>query len=131
VLELVLPQLGAQGVEIILLMFAEPPGYAQAAGLSRRLTAQNAIRVYQNVQSLFETDAREVADRERRAVARRARYAMPPEVQTRINHVDALARDPEIVRHEIRIVAAGRDEAVNRPAVLADQRQRLVAVHVG
>ena len=49
--------------------------------------------------------------------------AVAGQVQARIDDVDAFARNAEVVRHEVGVVAAGGDEAVDLAAVLADQRR--------
>ena len=112
-------------VKILFMRLAQPAGDAQPAALAPGVGPQQSKRLGQDVQPFFRTDPGEVADRERPAVARRPRPTVAAQVQSRIDDVDALARDGQVLRHEVGVVAARSDEAVDLAAVFADQLERL------
>src|SRR6185437_2135090 len=92
-------ELVAKVREIALMIAAEPAGDVQPALLRTGRLLEQLKRLGQKVQPLFRTNAREIADRER-SLPFGARPAVAEEAQTGMNHMNARARDVEIVGHE-------------------------------
>ena len=111
------------------MVVAEPAGDVQPASRRAGRLFEQLERLGQDVQSLLRTDAGEVADGEG-PLPFGARPAVAGEVQAGMDDVDALARNAEIVGHEVGVVGGGGDEAVDLAAVLADQRQATAAVRL-
>src|SRR5262249_7617198 len=74
------------------------------------------------MQPLLGTNAREIADDVGRLLARRGWVAVPSEIQSRINDVEAVARDAEVAGHEIGEVSARGDETVDLAAVVGSSQ---------
>src|SRR6516225_2644294 len=52
------------------------------------------------------------------------RLSMSLQIQPRIHHIDLVAGNTQILGHEIRVIAARRDEPLHLVAMLADQLNR-------
>src|SRR5207244_8915461 len=101
------------------------------AGVRMRHPRENAESIGKNVKPLVGADAGKIADGERFAVRFGARSSMPGQVQTWMDHVNSLPRDREVLGHELGVIPACGNEAVDLPAVCANQSQAFAAKRLG
>src|SRR5262245_47094322 len=120
-----------QVMQIVVVVAAEPAGNVQSARRCSRRLAQDTEGLDQMMQPFFGTDTGEIANDVRRFLTLGRGSAMTGQVEAGVNYVEAFASNAEIAGHELGIIRAGGDEAVDLTAVVANQTNRLGAKQLG
>src|SRR5262249_24416139 len=133
-------------LEVRPIVLPQPARDTQPGRWAARRLSQQAERLGEDVQRLLGTDACEIANCEGPPL-RPPPPPSPPrggggggggggpavasKVEARPDNVDALARNLKVTRHEIGVIVARADKAVDAATVLPDQVEAFLPVRLG